>query len=194
MVQILQKVPGFGERLGAAIGGGLGQGFQQGISKSQEFAEKMKLQEAKKKQEDTGLKDRGIQSIEDMRNILSRGKTGWNFLNYSTEEGRADRAAMDTAALNLERLAVEMQGKGVLSKPRFEYMVKRLPSSSKSDAANNAILDEWEGILSGTQEEKKSSKSKKKKLTNDIIDSLLDETKGDIKKAKKLAADKGYTW
>jgi hypothetical protein len=48
MVNIIPKVPGFGERLGAAIGGGLGGGFQQGMSKAQEFAEKIKLKRAEK--------------------------------------------------------------------------------------------------------------------------------------------------
>jgi hypothetical protein len=157
MVQILEGKPSFGQSIGAALGGGLGSGISQGA----EFAQQMMLQNAKTKKEDTGLKLRGLESIDEMRDILSRGNTGWNFWNYATEEGRGDRAAMDAAALNLERLAVEMQGKGTLSKPRFDYMVKRLPSSSKSDAENEKILDEWERIL-GEGPEKKSKKSKGK--------------------------------
>jgi len=63
MVTILPKVPGFGERLGAAIGGGLGGGFQEGMSRSQEFAEKMKLQQAKQKEDKNIEKTQTLQSM-----------------------------------------------------------------------------------------------------------------------------------
>jgi len=56
-----------------------------------------------------------------------------------------------------------MQGKGTLSKPRFEYMVKRLPSSGKSDAENEKILEEWErilGVRKGETEEVEEEESK----------------------------------
>jgi|SRR5579863_5947874 len=193
MVNILPKVPGFGEKLGAALGGGFGEGFSSGMSNASKFAQEIALQKAKEKKDNEPLKEAGRESIDHMREILSRGKTGWNIFNYLTEGGRADRAAMDSAALNLERLAVEMQGKGTLSKPRFDYMVKRLPSSLKSDAENASILDEWGRILE-TKEQGSEKSKKKSKLTTDVVDQLLDEAKGDIKQAKKLAADRGYTW
>lgn len=157
MVQLLEGMPSFGQSMGKALGGGLAQGMSSG----NDFIQQMMLQQAKQKQEDAGLKLRGLESIDQMKEILERGKTGKNFLNYLTPSGRADRQAMDTAALNLERLAVEMQGKGTLSKPRFEYMLQRLPSSDKSDDANKAALNEWERILGG-QEANKSKKSKGK--------------------------------
>lgn len=102
-----------------------------------------------------------IRSISDMRDIISKGNTGLNFLNMLTEEGRGDRAALDTAALNLERLAADMVGKGTLSQQRFKFLKDRLPSGFKTDAENSAILDEWEKILadsegSGVSTEKKA--------------------------------------
>jgi len=142
MAQILESVPNFSQSMGKSLGQGLGSGLSEGAK----FAQQMQLQDMKTKKEDTGLKVRGLESIGEMKEILSRGKTGKNFFNYLTPSGRADRQAMDTAALNLERLAVEMQGRGTLSKPRFEYMIERLPSSDKSDAANKAALEEWERI------------------------------------------------
>ena len=184
----------FGSRMGEKLAGGLEKGVDRGL----EFANAMKLQQAKTKTEDIGLKERGRESIKNMREIVSKGNTGWNVWNVATEEGRGDRAALDTAALNLERLAVEMQGKGTLNQARFDYMVKRLPSSQKTDAQNNRILDEWEKILDeeegGSSKKTTSSKSKKTKLTDDIVYQLLDDAKGDMKKARKLAADRGYTW
>jgi hypothetical protein len=185
MVQILEGTPSFGQSMGKALGSGLGEGIRTGSNRAAEFSQAMQMQKAKQKQEDTGLKLRGLESIDQMREILSRGKTGWNFFNYATEEGRADRQAMDTAALNLERLAVEMQGKGTLSKPRFEYMLQRLPSSDKSDAANKSALDEWERILGGEGEIKgKKSKSKP------IFDSSNPEHKSKASQLYKTYGDK----
>lgn len=112
----------------------------------------------KKKQEDTNVKNQAIRSIGDMREIIKKGHTGLNIFNMITSEGRADRAALDTAALNLERLAADMVGKGTLSQQRFKYLKERLPSGFKTDAENEAILDEWEKILS----EEESAPSKKK--------------------------------
>lgn len=128
-------------------GSRLGEALSSGIQRGADFGQQIQMQQMKQKKEDGQLKSQGLDAIQRMREIVSRGKTGWNFANYFTEEGRGDRAAMDSAALNLERLAVEMQGKGTLNKSRFDYMVKRLPSSSKSDAENKKILNEWENIL-----------------------------------------------
>lgn len=109
-----------------------------------------------------------IRSISDMRDIISRGNTGLNFLNMITEEGRGDRAALDTAALNLERLAADMVGKGTLSQQRFKYLKERLPSGFKTDAENSAILNEWEKILEdaeGSSSNEKTGVAKKNAKT-----------------------------
>lgn len=185
--------PTFGEKFAS--------GLEEGGRKGLEFAQKLGVEQERQrrfqKQEDADLKVRGVESIQNMRDIIGRGKTGWNIFNYLTPEGRADRAALDAAALNLERLAVEMQGKGVLSKPRFEYMVKRLPSSGKTDAENEAILNEWEKILGEREamefaqpESKESHKQTEERKEKDFIKmrdpsgKLRKVSTNDVKKAK----------
>ena len=135
---------------------------------------------AKKKQEDTLQTENALDAINEMRGIIGRGRTGkGNPLNVLTSEGRADRAALDTAALTLEKLAATMVGKGVLSKPRFEYLLKRLPSAWKTDAENESILNEWERILSD------KNKSKDMKSTETESEEVI-ETPDEIEEKVKF--------
>lgn len=102
-----------------------------------------------KKVEDTLTKQNAINSIGEMRDIIAGGKTG--LLGGFGPESLGARSALDTAALNLEKLAADMVGRGTLSRQRFEYLKERLPSGWKTDAQNNAILNEWEKILGETE-------------------------------------------
>ena len=141
-----------------------GAGVGRGIERGQDFASQMAVQQQRlqnqKAQEIEALKSMGFSSIQNMRDIISRGQTGWNPLGFITPQGRADRAALDTAALNLERLAADMVGKGTLSRQRFEFLKERLPSSGKTDAENEAILNEWENILGMSEETSEKPRSK----------------------------------
>ena len=149
--QATQQLPGFlgNQAENQSLQGLIGQDLS-GLSPEIKQVYLSKLMS--KKAEDTHTKQNAIESIGRMREILSRGRTGKNFLNYATEEGRADRAAMDTAALNLEKIAADMVGKGTLNQQRFQYLKERLPSSWKTDAENKSILDEWEQILGSAGE------------------------------------------
>lgn len=60
-----------------------------------------------------------------------------------TPQGRRDRQYFDTLAVALENIASTMVGKGVLSKPRFEFLIKNLPGSGKTDARNEGSLKAW---------------------------------------------------
>jgi hypothetical protein len=84
MVNILKKVPGFGERLGAAVGGGLGQGFQQGMSKAQEFAEKMQQAQAKSlpKMQEAQLKQQKEQQEKEQETAGLKDALDWLDENY----------------------------------------------------------------------------------------------------------------
>lgn len=162
-----QRQPSFSERLGNSVGGGIGAGLNKGVEYAKEFGLERLKQEGKKKEEAHIQQGVARESIAHMRDILEKGNTGWNFFNMATEEGRGDRAALDTAALNLERLAADMVGKGTLSMNRFEYLKKRLPSGWKSDAENRQILDEWDRILSSEGGIRESS-GKKGKVSFDM--------------------------
>jgi|GEM_PF-4012408 hypothetical protein len=99
-----------------------------------------------KKAEDTQTKQNAIKSLGEMREIIGRGKTGLNPFTMGPE-GLGERSALDTAALNLEKIAADMVGRGTLSKQRFEYLKERLPSGWKTDQQNLQIIDQWEKIL-----------------------------------------------
>lgn len=194
MVQILPNVrkPSFSQSLGQALGAGIGSG----ISSASQFAQQMALQKQKSKLDQKiqleEVKSNALRSIEDMRDIISRGKTGWNIFNMLTPEGRADRAALDTSALNLERLAADMVGRGTLSQTRFNYLKERLPSSYKTDAENQAILDEWKKILGGDTESLEDEKEKpsKKSKSKSMFDSKNPEHQAKAKQLYKHYKDK----
>jgi hypothetical protein len=197
-LQALEGIPSFGTQLGQSLGGGLSEGIGTALSQllqqkqqrkqgtalaeylgkpelaSQLAQLPLELQKevAKshfgKQQEFAMNKENAIRSIEEMRQIIDRGNTGKNYFTYLTEEGRGDRAALDTAALNIERLAADMVGKGTLNQERFKYLKERLPSSSKTDAENRSILDEWEKILGqGEQSQNASTTTSKEKMMFD---------------------------
>lgn len=69
MVQILEG-NSFGSKLGAALGGGLGKGFAEGMSKSQDFAQKMQLQEMKQKKDQNFSKEQTLDSLRGTVNQL----------------------------------------------------------------------------------------------------------------------------
>jgi len=195
-LQALQGIPSFGGQLGQALGGGLSQGIGAGLNQYLQNKQQQKQGTAlaeylgqpemasalsqlpkeiqveiakghfRKKQEDTVTRENAIRSVDDMRQIIDRGRTGKNFFNYLTEEGRGDRAALDTAALNLEKIAADMVGKGTLNQQRFQYLKERLPSSWKTDAENRSILDEWEKILNQGDQGGKPSNEKQKMSFN----------------------------
>lgn len=190
-LQALAGVPSFGGQLGAALGGGISQGINSSLNQMLQQKEqkrtgkalaeylgkpemadqigelpfeiqKIVAQSYGSKQQEAALnKENAIRSIDEMRNIIDRGNTGWT-LSAFTQEGMGDRAALDTAALNLERLGADMVGKGTLAKDRFNFLKERIPSSNKTDAQNRAILDEWEKELGGFKEDTNLNKPETK--------------------------------
>ncbi len=79
----------------------------------------------------------------EMERTLKGGRLGVLQLGRATAEGRRDRQYFDTLAVGLENIASTMVGKGVLSKPRFEFLLKNLPNSNKTDARNEGSLKAW---------------------------------------------------
>lgn len=214
-LQALAGVPSFQGQLGQALGTGLSQGIGSSLSSFLEqkkqnlhgtalaeylgqpemasalgsLPKEIQIEIARghirNKQDNAISRENGIRSIDEMRQIIDRGHTGKNFFNYLTEEGRGDRAALDTSALNLEKLAADMVGKGTLNRQRFEFLKERLPSSWKTDAENRAILDEWEKILNQGETSKNPTPSKKAD-SNDFV--LMKDPKGVIRKIPKSQA------
>lgn len=107
MVHILPKVPGFGEKLGAAIGGGLGQGFMEGFQKKQDFANQLKLQEAKKKEDKTADREQTLNSIQgtiaELKSMAEEDVPGIGRLGQYWQSGDAlyNRGRMQTLGSDL---------------------------------------------------------------------------------------------
>jgi hypothetical protein len=79
-----------------------------------------------------------------LENVKFTGPVRMFNLTPETREGRQN---FDTLALELEKKAAGMVGKGTLSKERFKFLKERLPSSSKTQAQNMGALKAWNKIL-----------------------------------------------
>lgn len=151
------------------------------------------------KAEKAAEKKRLQSSINNMFKVLPKVGPG-KALNRLTEEGRKARQYFDSLAMNLEEIAATMVGKGTLSKPRFQFLLKNLPSSSKTQAANQGALQAWSETLGvefpGVQieEETEIEGPANKELTKSIAMEFLRKAKGDKDKARKLAKKYGYTF
>lgn len=157
-------------------------------------AEEQKKLDLEQKEKDV-LKNT-IKHLREKTPEVGLGKT----LSRISPKGRKARQYYDTLALNLEKKAATMVGKGTLSKARFEYLIKNLPSSNKTQAANEGALDAWEEILDLNEKNIEQQVSNKeieqetKVLTNDLATKFLKMAKGNKEKARELARKNGYSF
>jgi len=166
MVQILQKVPGFGERLGTSIGGGLGQGFQQGVSRSQEFAERMKLEELKQNRKNKLLEkekfETGLNTISEMREILKRKNVGRGsgLLGFFPGETQKDRAEIEQLGKSLIPLVAA--GVPIRNQKEFEEYRKTITDPSSPISSMEGALNGLERIFESkiSQDEKSEKRGK----------------------------------
>ena len=148
MVQILPKIKGFGEIMGEAIGGGLGGGFQQGMSNAQEFAQKMQLEELKQKRTNKILEKEkfasGLNTINEMRNILKKGNVGRGsaIMGFFPGETQKDRAELEQLGKSLIPLVAA--GVPIRNQKEFEEYRKTITDPS-------APISAMEGALSGLE-------------------------------------------
>lgn len=124
------------------------------------------------------------------------GKIG----NVLTGKGRAARQYYDSLGMQLEKIGASMVGKGQMSKPRFEYLLKNLPSSNKTQAANLGAIKAWSETLGVPMEipeidsfqEELEVEEGPKTLSKDKAMEFLEQAKGDKDKARKIARKHGY--
>lgn len=204
MVNILPKVPGFGERLGAAIGGGLGGGFQQGMSKAQEFSEKMKLQEAKKKEDKAMERSKTLQSIKGTVNQLKSMAEGdvagiGYFGEYDPRpEAQQNRGQFQTLTSDLFSFYKTLFPRGItqeeFKKLEKNYIPKSGDATSKMVGKLDGFMDLIERKLDeyGDKEEGKQEINKKESKTEEKFVKMKDPSgklrkvsSKDIKAAKK---------
>jgi len=164
------------------------------------YQEAQKREQSKKSEAQD--KERVQSAVNEMMQTLEY--TGpLKLLEYGKEEVREQRQYFDSLAMNLEEIAATMVGKGVLSKPRFEFLLKNLPSSRKSQAQNKGALKAWSKTLglefpgSKNEEETEEVKFKLEKvepgtpLTKEVVEEF--RRRGlSIEDAKKTARKLGY--
>lgn len=150
-----------------------------------------------KEQEEFKQKENLKMTLDEMTDTLLKGKLGYTTDRFLTKEGRRDAQYFDSLGLQLESLGKEMVSKGVLSAPRFAYLISNLPSSKNDDATNAGSLEAWSKELGMpiSEDIKKLYKSRKKgektgKIKFDINNpehkakrnQLLEKFSGDRKK------------
>ena len=170
--------------------------FGENVSGLNPELQKIYLANQLRQKKEEGIDKEHISNIiNSMKELVgSTGPTQW-VQGKLTEEGRYNQQKFNTLAVDLENIASTMVGKGVLSKPRFEFLLKNLPSANKTQAANQASLDAWEEVLKLNNEmklpEEKGSSSGKVRF--DVKnpehkakrDQLLKKFGGDREKTKK---------
>lgn len=167
------------------------------------FQEHQKVQrEERKTQEAEAKTQEGLQSaVNDMTGLVEF--TGpLKYAKSFSPEVREKRQTFDTLAIALEKKAAEMVGKGTLSKPRFDFLMKTLPSSKKTQAANIGALKAWSKVLGvdfpGTLEDESVSETielKKVEPGTPITKEVIIEMKRrgfSEKEAKKKLKQLGY--
>lgn len=119
MYEVLDKVPSFGERLGLSLGGGLSQGIGSGI----DYAQKLGLQRAKKKEDDTERFDVAVDTLRRMQEILDTGNVGTTFgktLDFTKEFGEAGIARAEFEQLGKSLIPIVAAGVPIRNQREFD--------------------------------------------------------------------------
>lgn len=166
--------------------------------KNQESAQNREREKLEKSEEEIKEKSHLNNIIGELEELTSKVGPG-KLLSLLTPKGRSAKGEYDTLALGLENYAKEMVGKGVMSKERFVYLTKRLPSSTNTEAKNRGILKGWRKNLKLTEEEfqdkygnQKNNESKS--LTSEIASKFYKMAKGNKEEARELARKHGYNF
>lgn len=144
------------------------------------------LKESRQKVSEGQRQQENLKStLESMTETLLGGKLGYTPGRFLTSKGRRDAQYFDTLNTQLESIGKEMVSKGVLSAPRFAFLLANLPSSDKTDATNAGALEAWYeelGIpmsedvsekLKSLYEEKPKKKPKPKPKTDEKSSSFM---------------------
>lgn len=173
------------EQLGVAPDG-IGQLVESGLSPQEAIAtagilqkQQAAQQKARGKTTLTPEKQEGLKSVYSrMQELLNQGRLGISkspihlkanpYLNPQSVE---DRAEFDTLNANFEAILKDMVNTGVLSKPRFEYLLSILPKSSDRDRKIKGKLKALAQIpelqfLSGSSESRESSSKERPPLSS----------------------------
>jgi len=96
-----------------------------------------------KEQESLNQKENLKETLHSMSETLLGGKLGYTPGRFLTKKGRRDAQYFDTLNTQLESIGKELVSKGVLSAPRFAFLLANLPASDKTDASNAGAIEAW---------------------------------------------------
>ena len=176
MVQIIPKVPGFGEKLGAAIGGGLGGGVQQGMNQAQKFSHEMQLQKAKQKEDKNIEKAHTLQSMQgtiaQLKSMAENDVSGIGIFGQwdPTPEAQQNRGKFQTLSSELLSFYKTLFPRGITQQEfiRLErdYIPKPGEATNKMVGKLNGFVDLIERKLKeyGSEENGKEASDKKGKM------------------------------
>jgi hypothetical protein len=166
---------------------------------------KLKESYTEKQKEETS-KQNLSSTLGEMIKTLNEGRLGLTGKRFG-KHGRRDVQYFDTLGTQLESIGKDMVSKGVLSAPRFAYLLSNLPSSGKTDATNAGAIEAWakelqlevpelESLKSLYQNQDEEDTLKNVKpgtaLTPEAMQKIYDKVGGDKQKAKALAKKMGY--
>lgn len=142
-------------------------------------------------------------TLQEMTKTLLEGNLGLTPSKFLTAKGRRDKQYFDSLNTQLESIGKEMVSKGVLSAPRFAFLLSNLPSSDKTDAANAGAIQAWgkelgipvsEDLKSLYEEKPKSKKRLDKSSSSSII--VMRDKEGNIyhmpPEVAKQAREQGF--
>lgn len=153
MVQVIQENPksSFGSLLGQSLGQGISGGVSQGIN----FANQMRLEQARgrglanetKQMEKIKSLEMGLGTIDQMKEIVKRGKLGRgsSFSGLFSGDVRRDRAEYEQLGRSL--IPLVSSGVPIRNQREFEEYKKILTDPSASDAEIEGALGALENLL-----------------------------------------------
>lgn len=162
------------------------------------------LKESRAKEKEEANKQENLKmTLDEMTNTLLGGKLGYTPGRFLTKEGRRDAQYFDSLNTQLESIGKDLVSKGVLSAPRFAFLLSSLPSSDKTDSANAGAIEAWGKELGVPVSQdleklyktanKKTKKGKSGKVRFDVgnpehkakRDQLMKAFNGDMNKVKE---------
>lgn len=162
--------------MGAALGGGFGQAFGSGMNQAAQFAQQLKLEEAKKRSMLDAMQNEkfetGLDVIKGMKELVAKGNLGRGsgFFGLFGGETAKDRAEYEQLGKSLIPLVAA--GVPVRNQKEFEEYKKVITDPSAPDSAIVGALNGLERIfeqkLSGSEKEKAAGVNAKGKVKFDI--------------------------
>ena len=112
--------------------------------------------------------------------------------------GIEKRSEIDSIAISLEGVLRDLATKGTLPQKTFQTLLEKIPKSTDSERVYQGKLNAFKKILGIEMGKSSASKSQGnqgnegKKLSRVNAEKILQESGGDVEKARKRARELGY--